>query len=144
MQRWKRKWYSGGSRCTGLERTTAQKNISLAEAQGAFYILTIGFVLAFLVLITEKILHCMSWFKSAEAKISKPTAQKSRNQQDLATTYAVDVNHEGSNPVRSPIFGSSVEELFGYSQDELSQADFAFLDLVDAESIGFQCTFLIH
>lgn len=56
MERWLRKWYSGGTQCTGLERTTEQKNISLAEAQGAFYILAIGFVLAVLLLVGEKVL----------------------------------------------------------------------------------------
>ena len=39
MQRWKNKWYSIGNQCTGLERKQEQTNISLAEAQGAFFIL---------------------------------------------------------------------------------------------------------
>ena len=31
-----------GNECTGLERKAEQTNISLAEAQGAFYILGLG------------------------------------------------------------------------------------------------------
>ena len=42
-------------RCTGLERTTAQTNISLAEAQGAFYILGLGLLVASLFLFGEKV-----------------------------------------------------------------------------------------
>ncbi len=53
MERWIAKWYQGGSRCTGLERTTEQKNISLAEAQGAFYILGIGLLIATICLLIE-------------------------------------------------------------------------------------------
>ncbi len=53
MERWQNKWYPIGNKCTGLERTTSQTNISLAEAQGAFYILGIGLVLASLILFVE-------------------------------------------------------------------------------------------
>ena len=46
-----KEWHSGG--CTGLERKVHQTNISLAEAQGAFYILGIGLTVACSMLICE-------------------------------------------------------------------------------------------
>ncbi len=55
MERWQSKWYPIGSKCTGLERTTSQTNISLAQAQGAFYILGIGLVIASVCLVTERL-----------------------------------------------------------------------------------------
>lgn len=54
IERWQSKWYPVGNKCTGLERTTSQTNISLAEAQGAFYILGIGLMLAAITLVIEK------------------------------------------------------------------------------------------
>ena len=61
MDRWKSKWYPVGSKCTGLERTTSQTNISLAQAQGAFYILGIGLLIASLCLLTERLFKLRKW-----------------------------------------------------------------------------------
>ena len=54
-----------------MERTTSQTNISLAEAQGAFYILGIGLTVATLILAAEKI-----WTKSKNRKFSRKGAVK--------------------------------------------------------------------
>lgn len=61
MERWQSKWYPIGSKCTGLERTTSQTNISLAQAQGAFYILGIGLVMATLCLVIERLYQIKRW-----------------------------------------------------------------------------------
>ena len=61
MDRWKSKWYPVGSKCTGLERTMSQTNISLAQAQGAFYILGIGLLIASLCLLTERLFKLRKW-----------------------------------------------------------------------------------
>ena len=116
MQRWTRKWYSGGARCTGLERTTSQKNIGLAEAQGAFYILAIGLVLALLVLVTEKVLGWLGLIKIPEAPLNKKAIQNGHmNEKNLTPNGVVG---DGANPVRSSAYGISVEELFGYNSDQ--------------------------
>ena len=61
LLRIKRKWLTGSTRCTGLERVAAQTNISLREAQGAFYILAIGLVASVLVLVVENLSKSRCW-----------------------------------------------------------------------------------
>ena len=52
---------SNGYRCTGLERVTSQTNISLREAQGAFYILGIGIIASILILFVEGMSKSRCW-----------------------------------------------------------------------------------
>ncbi|KAK2144069.1 hypothetical protein LSH36_788g00022 [Paralvinella palmiformis] len=61
FQRIRRRWMASSYRCTGLERVTSQTNISLREAQGAFYILGIGIVAAILILIVESVSKSRCW-----------------------------------------------------------------------------------
>ena len=79
LQRWKNKWYSVGNQCSGLERTTSQNNISLSEAQGAFYILGIGLLLALIVLIGERIYYSR---KCAKEELEISQASEERVQQE--------------------------------------------------------------
>lgn len=74
LEKWHRKWYAAVHRCTGLERTKEQSNISLAEAQGAFYILAIGLFVATLILASEKL-----WTKTTRESLPKQNPYRETN-----------------------------------------------------------------
>ena len=116
MERWESKWYPVGSKCTGLERTTSQTNISLAQAQGAFYILGIGLIMASLCLVTEKLF-----------KLRPKTAPK-KNTESTRVTYVgtmarrVSNINGGQTVAHNPAFTSPLEIAYGniYTHGESS------------------------
>lgn len=57
MIRWKNKWFSDANRCTGLETAGTQSKITLAEAQGAFYLFGIGLLVALIAIVLERAVY---------------------------------------------------------------------------------------
>ncbi|ELU17082.1 hypothetical protein CAPTEDRAFT_194620 [Capitella teleta] len=102
MERWKRKWSTSVTPCNGLERTAEQTNISLAEAQGAFYVLGIGLMCSFFSLMLEYLFstyilkHC-SWssFKNKLLRKKQPVNLEKKS-------YAVPAPRSYPRDIHSP------------------------------------------
>ncbi len=84
-----------------MERTTSQTNISLAEAQGAFYILGIGLVLASLILFIE---YVYKWRKRSKRTSSEDSGS-------VLMTYVGRMEHtkRGTDKHRESVMSQKVD-----------------------------------
>ena len=92
IQHWQNKWFPKGADCTGSESVGKQEQITLSHAQGAFYLLGIGILIALILLLVEHIVANQIQRYSLLQRIIR-SLDKHRSQSDPSENEDQTVTH---------------------------------------------------